>query len=332
VPRITVAVPTWNGARYVGLAVRSIVEQEGVEFELLVVDDRSEDETLDVVRAVAGDRARIVVNSERLGLAGNWNRCVELADSEWVAVFHQDDLMRPGHLALQAGVIAGLSGPTAFVAGPAEAIDKAGATVDPRVIDWGIVEVKGGWYERQRMLEGRLVLEYGPGGFVRELAERNPVRCSAVTLNRSVHQAVGGFDAAWKYAVDWDYWVRAARAAGVAWVVAGERPTVAFRWHGGSETHRFRVGTLDLDEQARVVEGVLAAEGAGWADVGEVRRRAERRLARGYLGRAYQAAKAGDRALCRRALGQAWRRSPGVFGEVVRDPRLLVWLLKGALG
>ena len=78
-PILTVAVPTCNGARHLAEALRSVLSQEGVAFELLVSDDRSDDDTLEVVRTAAGDRARIEVNSERLGLAGNWNRCAALA-------------------------------------------------------------------------------------------------------------------------------------------------------------------------------------------------------------------------------------------------------------
>jgi glycosyltransferase involved in cell wall biosynthesis len=311
-PRITVAVPTCDGGRFVGEAVRSIVGQKGVEFELLVVDDRSEDGTLEVVREVAGDRARVVVNSERLGLAGNWNRCVELAGTEWVAVFHQDDVMLEGHLAAHARAIAGRAD-LGMVCSGGDVIDESGAEVAPSVVEWPVIGDKDEVYES--------------GGFVRELSTSNPVRCSAVTMNREAHRALGGFNPAWKYAVDWEFWVRMGRRYPVAWLC---HRTVAVRWHGASETHRFKVGTLDLDEQARVVEAVLATDGAGWADVAAARRRADRRLARGYLGRAHQAAKAGDGKLCRRAMKEAWRRWPGVFRELVRDPRLLGRLAVGA--
>ena len=51
-----------------------------------------------LVRALAGERARIVINDERLGLAGNWNQCMALSQTPWVNIFHQDDVMLPGHL------------------------------------------------------------------------------------------------------------------------------------------------------------------------------------------------------------------------------------------
>src|ERR1700733_2192982 len=98
-PIFTVAIPTYNGARHVEEAVTSVIAQDDVPFELIISDDRSTDDTLDRIRRAAGDRPRIQVNSERLGLAGNWTRCVALARTPFVGVFQQDDLMGPGHLA-----------------------------------------------------------------------------------------------------------------------------------------------------------------------------------------------------------------------------------------
>ena len=97
-PILTVAVPTCNGARHLAEALHSVLSQEGAAFELLVSDDRSDDDTLEVVRTGGRRSARIEINSERLGLAGNWNRCAALARTPLLAIFHQDDVMLPGHL------------------------------------------------------------------------------------------------------------------------------------------------------------------------------------------------------------------------------------------
>ncbi len=291
----TVAVPTFNGARHLSEALRGVLTQEGVEWDLLVVDDRSEDGTLDVVREMAGDRARVVVNSERLGLGGNWNRCVALSETEWVSVFHQDDVMLAGHLAEQARVIA-MRPDLGMVCSGGAVIDENGAAVVESVVEWPVVS------------GGDRVFEVGE--FVRELAVGNPVRCSAVSLSRAAHEVLGGFDAAWKYAIDWEFWARMARRYPVGW---RSRRTIAVRWHGASETHRFATGTLDLDEQARLIAEILGS--SGWLDASSLCQEAERRLARGYVRRAYQAARAGDGDLCRRAMGEAWGRSPGVVGR-----------------
>ncbi len=135
-PLLTVAIPTCNGAAHLAEAIRSILSQEGVEFELVVSDDRSDDDTLAVVRRAAGDRARIEVNSERLGLAGNWNRCAALARTPLVAIFHQDDVMLPGHLAAHAASFAA-DDSIGLTASASVVIDDRGRPVSQAVVEHG---------------------------------------------------------------------------------------------------------------------------------------------------------------------------------------------------
>ena len=85
----------------------------------------------------------------------------------------------------------------------------------------------------------------GAGELTQEVGSGNPLRCSAVTMRTAAHRDVGGFDPAFRYVVDWEFWIRVSRKWKVAWLA---RPTVQVRWHTGSETHRFTAGTGDLDE------------------------------------------------------------------------------------
>jgi GT2 family glycosyltransferase len=301
---LTVAVPTCNGARHLAAALRSILAQESVAFDLVVSDDRSDDETLDVVRSIAGDRARIEVNPERLGLAGNWNRCVALSRTPLVAIFHQDDVMFPGHLS--AHLAAASTDPAAgLICSAADVIDADGRPIPDSIIERGVL--------------GPTNRLFPPGGFVVELAVGNPVRCSGVTMRRDAHADVGGFDPSYRYVVDWDFWLRVARRRGVAWLA---RPTVAVRWHPASETHRFRAGTADLDETARLLDGLYAADGPRLPDARRLRRAADWRLARAFLNRAYDAHRGRDPVLVRRCVTRAIRLRPGIVGTILRDPRL----------
>ena len=129
-PVLTVAIPTCNGAGHLAEAIQSILSQDGVEFDLIVSDDRSDDETLTIVRNAAGDRARIEVNSERLGLAGNWNRCAALARTPLVAIFHQDDVMLPGHLSAHRALF-DADDSIGLTASASVVIDEAGRAVSP---------------------------------------------------------------------------------------------------------------------------------------------------------------------------------------------------------
>jgi glycosyl transferase family 2 len=305
-PILTVGVPTCNGARHLAEALHSVLSQEGAAFELLVSDDRSDDDTLEVVRNAAGDRARIEINSERLGLAGNWNRCAALARTPLLAIFHQDDVMLPGHLhahaaAFDADERVGLTACSALT------IDEHGQPIAPQVVN------PGGLGPVDRLL--------GAGVLMQEVVSGNPLRCSAVTMRTAAHRDVGGFDPLYRYVVDWEFWARVSRKWKVAWLA---RPTVQVRWHTGSETHRFTAGTGDLDESARLVEQLFALDWKDRPDFARLRQVASAGIGRAFLNRALDALHAGRPELARDALKRGLKQSPAVIRAILRDPRLAV--------
>jgi glycosyltransferase involved in cell wall biosynthesis len=313
---LTVAIPTFNGARHLADAVRSVLAQQlpGPKPTLLILDDRSEDQTVAIARDVAGARARIEINGERLGLAGNWNRCVELSTTPWVAIFHQDDVMTPHHLAGHLHQVRDRAD-CGFVCGNFEVIDERGHPVSPRAIE-RVAPRRSGVFEA--------------GEFVSELATRNPIRCSTATLNRAAHASAGGFDKRWRYVVDWDYWFRVAKRFPVAWI---DKPTVAIRWHDLSETQRFRSTTDDIDEVATLLEQQSSEVRINPSLASVSRAEVNRRLARAYLNRAYEAARNGDQLLAKSALRSAQARNPSIRWHLLKDPRLTWRLLRsGALG
>ncbi len=305
-PPLTVAIPTCNGAAHLAEALRSIMAQEGVAFDLVVSDDRSDDTSLELVRTLAGDRARIAVNPERLGLAGNWNRCIEMSETSMVAVFHQDDVMEPGHLASHARAFAD-DERIGLVASATAVIDDRGDPVPEHVVG------SGGLGNSDRI--------FPPGELASAMVGGNPLRCSAVTLRRAAFAEIGGFDPSYRYVLDWDYWLRVSRRWKVAWLA---RPTIRVRWHQASETHRFKTGLADLEETGRVLEELFSVDLEGRTDIRTLRRTANGRLARAFLNRAQDALRAGRTGLARDALRRAHRLSPSLIGMVARDPRLAV--------
>ena len=94
-PSVSICVPTYNGERYLRECLESIGSQTFQDYEVLIVDDGSTDDTLDICMSYArGDpRVRVERNTHNLGLVGNWNRCVDLARGEWIKFVFQDDLI-----------------------------------------------------------------------------------------------------------------------------------------------------------------------------------------------------------------------------------------------
>jgi glycosyltransferase involved in cell wall biosynthesis len=97
---VSVCVPVYNGAAYLRECLDSVLAQDYGAFEVLVVDDCSSDDSATIVAEFAARdrRVRHVRNPRNLGLVGNWNRCVELANHDWIKFIFQDDVAEPGCL------------------------------------------------------------------------------------------------------------------------------------------------------------------------------------------------------------------------------------------
>lgn len=97
-PRLTVLMPTYNVAPWVEESIRSVLNQTFRDFELLVVDDASTDDTLDRVRAIDDPRIRIASFPNNVGLSENLNRGLDIIDTELVARMDGDDIAEPDWL------------------------------------------------------------------------------------------------------------------------------------------------------------------------------------------------------------------------------------------
>jgi succinoglycan biosynthesis protein ExoO len=99
-PLVSVVTANYNGARYLAEAVRSVLSQTLSDFELIVVDDRSTDDSLAVIEAAAGGdpRVRVFVQPQNGGPGAARNRALSEARGRWIAVFDSDDLMAPDRL------------------------------------------------------------------------------------------------------------------------------------------------------------------------------------------------------------------------------------------
>lgn len=99
-PQVTVLMPVRNGAAYLGDSINSVLAQSFADFELLVIDDGSSDETPEVLAGITDSRLK-VVRQEGAGIVAALNRGLELIDSEYIARFDADDVMRPDRLERQ---------------------------------------------------------------------------------------------------------------------------------------------------------------------------------------------------------------------------------------
>ena len=93
-PKVSVCIPAFDYAHYLPLAIESVLNQNFTDFELIIQDDCSHNNTAKVVgRYLSDERLIFEVNERNLGLACNWNRCLARATGEYIKFIHADDML-----------------------------------------------------------------------------------------------------------------------------------------------------------------------------------------------------------------------------------------------
>jgi len=223
-PKVSVCVPTYNGAAFLAQTLQSIAAQTFDDFEVIIVDDSSTDATVAIADAFAATdrRARVVRNAERAGSsARNANQCLRHARGEWIKFLFQDDLMAPTCLARMLD--AGQRGP--FVVAWHDYL--FAADIDERVRRY---------YETLPSLETSLPTTYaGVDEFCDAVLKHwytnfiGPT--SSSFLHRDCFARYGEFSSEIRTFPDFEYWVRVGNREGLA--IVPER-LVTFRVHDTS--------------------------------------------------------------------------------------------------
>lgn len=98
--QISIALATYNGGKYIREQLDSIFSQSFQDFELVICDDQSNDDTVDIIREYAAKDSRITFqkNEKNLGFKKNFEQTVSLCKGKYIAFCDQDDIWTPDHL------------------------------------------------------------------------------------------------------------------------------------------------------------------------------------------------------------------------------------------
>ena len=131
VPRVSIGLPVYNGANFLGPSIDSILQQDYTEFELIIADNASTDETPLICQAFSEKDRRILYlrNESNIGAAGNFNRVFQLARGEFFMWAAHDDVHLPGFLRRCVEVLDHAPSSVVLVAPRAEIIDENGKKI-----------------------------------------------------------------------------------------------------------------------------------------------------------------------------------------------------------
>jgi glycosyltransferase involved in cell wall biosynthesis len=234
-PKVSVCIPTYNSARYLAEAIDSALRQKFDDFELVVCDNASTDETPEICSRYKDARFRYVRFEELTNQAGNFNRCLSEARGEYLTLLHADDLLLPGFLADR---VESLEDDPAlgFVFGAVLIFDAHGVVLD----------IYGYWPNDRTFKAGELV-----GAFLIDCW----VAFASLMVRKSAADKVGPFRTDFSWGHDWDWFIRFAERFGS---IYASKPLGANRMHAESGTAEHLVGAKNGHQEERMLKETLA--------------------------------------------------------------------------
>lgn len=225
-PLVSVCIPAYNNAAYIKETIDSVLNQTYPNLELVICDDKSTDNTVEVIEKIGDGRIKLYKNEKNLGMSGNWNRCLSKCKGEFIKLICADDML--AETALEKEVRALMRYPTAVL-----------AESDTRLFD--LNGKPKGFYKRYKTKGLTNGKEIARKGFFVKNYFGAPL---ANTFRRSALERIGGFDDWYTYILDYDFWVQLA-CMGDVYII--HEPLNYFRVRNDSNTGNVMAGDKTED-------------------------------------------------------------------------------------
>jgi glycosyltransferase involved in cell wall biosynthesis len=196
-PLVSICIPTYNRAGMAGKAIESALSQSYTNIEVLVVDNASSDSIEAVVADYHDSRLKFFKNNRNLGLFGNFNRCVELSQGDYVHILHSDDIID-----------------SRFTQTCVEFMESHRGVV----MTFGAVQVVSDDDQNWIPPLAQDQIFPAPEGFRQILLSRNLISCPAVMIRKEVYGSVGLYSLEYPYSGDLYQWLRIAKRFDIAYV------------------------------------------------------------------------------------------------------------------
>lgn len=196
-PLVSICIPTYNRAAMVAKAIDSALAQSYLNIEVLVVDNSSQDNIESVIANYKDTRLKFYKNNNNLGMYGNFNRCIELSQGEYIHILHSDDYI-DSH----------------FTQTCVEFLE-----AHPNVaMTFSSGQFLSDNAQKKMAVSDHDIIYPAPEGFRKILETGNPIVCPSVMMKRAVYDSVGLYSCEYPYAGDFYQWLRISRIFDLAFV------------------------------------------------------------------------------------------------------------------
>ena len=244
--KLLTTIPTYNSGRFLEQTLASLARQTLRPDRVVVLDDLSSDRTEEIVRNFKGIGCEFIPNASRLGLFGNFNRCLDFAaETEFLQILHADDTLEPQFYAVMTGALADCQG-----RGLAWCLDER---IDEQDRHLSFSGKAGGQIE---------ILDKDV--FLRRKAEIGNQAFCATLLKTNGQPAPGRFPLDFPIIGDQVYW--AVFGAQCEKIVHVHQALAKYRWHGSNATVFLSPSIQSLvQDEWRAMETIEALRGEGWS-------------------------------------------------------------------
>lgn len=231
--KISVIIPAYNCARYLDEAIASVLAQSHADFEIIVVDDGSTDNTGEVLAKYKADARIKSVYQENKGAGGARNRGMRLSEGEYICFLDADDVLEPESLGTRHGVLAADES-LAMVFTDYTLRPDGNSSLPQHLHNSGFTEFfksamapspRGCMMFSDRFIE--LFYDFSP----------HPIWTGTVMLRRSVIDSVGFFRTDIAVGEDSDYWLRVAEKHRFAYI---DKATAVYNHYRSNLTNNTR--------------------------------------------------------------------------------------------
>lgn len=246
-PTVSIIVPNYNHGRFLRQRIDSILAQTYRDFELILLDDRSTDESCVILKEYASNsRARLLVNDSNSGSPfKQWNKGIRMAQGKYIWIAESDDYAEPIFLERLIPMLEkDLTLAYAYCRSwrvPADGqVDRFG--------DEHLEKVGRERWAADFCVDGREECE-------KYFSRVNPVpNASAVVFRKDVYERVGGVDESFRICGDWKLWAAMALTGKISYLSV---PLNYFRFHEASVRRETARQAVDVAEGLRVARWVL---------------------------------------------------------------------------